>query len=310
MKYLLLLLLPLSIYASKILSYNIYDRSDRADVMITFDTPYSGTIKQSKGKNRTIIKLEDATIESTKVKKVNSKYLHSLTITPLQGQTQITAYTPDNVHFIASKTADAYGLRLRFTNKSAQNMTHTSAASGTTTDLSALPTKRGDEMSRSYYVVVAILIIGIIILFILKKKITDATQAAPRKKQTSWLFNAPQEQKKPQETNAPQADAQNKSLSIRFQKALDQNNSVVMLDFGEYSYLVIVGNGNLLLEKFQENAPKTEEEFSSILQEHNQQLETFLGSSQSKTFPGQTQTAHKEPLDAYKERAASLAYGE
>jgi hypothetical protein len=43
-KYLLVFLLPITIYASKILSYNIYDRTDRADIMITFDVPYDGVI--------------------------------------------------------------------------------------------------------------------------------------------------------------------------------------------------------------------------------------------------------------------------
>ncbi|MFT7860810.1 MAG: hypothetical protein ABXS93_07720, partial [Sulfurimonas sp.] len=114
-RYFLLFLLPLSLFGSKILSYNIYERTDRADVMITFDTPYTGVIKQSKGRSKTLLKLENTSIESTKVKKVNSKYLKSLTITPLLGYTQIVAVTPGSTKLIASKTSDGYGLRLRFT---------------------------------------------------------------------------------------------------------------------------------------------------------------------------------------------------
>lgn len=56
----LLFLLPFTLYGSKILSYNIYDRTDRVDVMITFDTPYEGIIKQSVAKSTIIIKLEEA----------------------------------------------------------------------------------------------------------------------------------------------------------------------------------------------------------------------------------------------------------
>ena len=41
MRYLiLLLLLPAFLWGAKILSYNVYDRNDRVDVMLTFDTPY------------------------------------------------------------------------------------------------------------------------------------------------------------------------------------------------------------------------------------------------------------------------------
>ncbi len=67
-KYFLILALALSLNAAKILSYNIYDRTDRVDVMITFDTPYDGIIKQSITKSKIIIKLQDASIESEKQK--------------------------------------------------------------------------------------------------------------------------------------------------------------------------------------------------------------------------------------------------
>lgn len=296
MKYLLLLLLPFSLFASKILSYNIYERSDHADVMITFDTPYSGTIKQSKSKNRIIIKLENADIESTKIKKVNSKYLHTLTITPLKNFTQIVASTSSDVKFIASKTSDAYGLRLRFTDKKAQNSSK-QVLSNTEPNLSMLPTKKDGEMTSSYYIVVAILVIGILILLVVKKKMVQSP--VPKKKE-SWLFNAAQEQLQKKEVQTP-SKTETELISIRFQKAIDSTNSVVMLDFGKESYLVLMGKSNILLEKFRDHQPQTQTEFDSILQERNQQLEDFLDAPKEQI---------KEPLQAYKERAASIVYGE
>ena len=164
-KILLLFVLPFSLYASKILSYNIYERTDRADVMITFDTPYTGQIKQSVSKSKIIIKLEDATIESPKIKKVSSEYLHSLTITPVNNETIIVASISPATKLIASKTSDGYGLRLRFTNKAAVRVsTARKTASLSANSLHALPTKKDDTMSSSYYIVIAILVIGILIL--------------------------------------------------------------------------------------------------------------------------------------------------
>jgi hypothetical protein len=303
-KYLLLFLLPFSLYASKILSYNIYDRTDRADVMITFDTPYSGRISQSNTKSKIIIKLEDASIESTKIKKVNSAFLHSLSITPLAKQTQIVASVPSSVKLVASKTSDGYGLRLRFkTNtapkkqsKSAQNIIENAAQAPSTT---GLPTKKDDGMSRSYYIVVVILLIGIFILFYLKRKIeTKSTEKA----QNNWLFKSNEEQAPTNAptTHTPQADTN--SVSIRFQKSIDSSNSVVMLDFGAQSYLVLMGKGNILLDKFTDNKPTTEQEFNTILQSRHEQLEEFLNEESTSTT--------KEPLQAYKERAASIIYSE
>jgi LPXTG-motif cell wall-anchored protein len=264
--------------------------------MITFDTPYTGVIKQSIGKNRIIIKLEDATIESSKVKKVNSDFLHSLTITPMKNKIQILATVSPNVRLIASKTADSYGLRLRFTKKSISNKSTKETA---TTSLSSLPTKKGTEISTSYYVVVGLLLLSIIILLILKKKIVTKNE---KSKTSNWLFK---------ENNAnTQADKvslkeKGQNVSIRFQKTINNSNSVVMLDFGDESYLVLMGNSNILLDKFKDNKPSSQQEFESILQERNQELEDFLGTPYK-----EEENFKKEPLQAYKERAASLIYSD
>jgi len=281
-KYLLLFMLPFTLYASKILSYNLYDRSDRVDVMITFDTPYEGVIKQSAQNSKIIIKLEDSTIESTKLKQLYSNYLQSLSITPMSGYTQIVASVPNTVGLQASKTADYYGLRLRFTDQVAPQKVKQEESD----PLSSLPTKKSGDMSQSYYIVITILVLGILILLILKKKLANPKQ----KKETSWLFKDNQET----ETKS----VKNNEVTIRFQKTIDSGNSVVMLDFAEQSYLVLMGNSNILLDKFIENKPNTKEDFETILQSRHQELEDFL----------QTGDTNKEPLHSYKERASSISY--
>ena len=295
-KFLLLFLLPFSLYASKILSYNIYERTDRADIMLTFDTPYTGKIKQSLSKSKIIIKLEDATIESPKIKKVSSKYLHSLTITPMNKETIIVATVAPATKLIVSKTSDAYGLRLRFTNK-------TTIKSSTNTKLSTameinkpntLPTKKDNNMSRSYSIVIAVLLLGIFILFYIKKKIQPNPQSSQTK--SNWLFKSTQKSPPLQKNTNTQAQ----DVTIRFQKAIDEKNSVVMLDFGDQSYLVLIGNSNILLDKFTQDKPASQKEFEEILQSRHEDLENFLGKSQSQE--------KQEPLQAYKERAANIAY--
>jgi len=290
-KYLLLFLLPFSLYASKILSYNIYERTDRADVMITFDTPYVGNIKKSLSRSKIIIKLEDATIESSKIKKVNSKFLHSLSIISMKNQTRIIASVSPSTKLIASKTSDSYGLRLRFVANTPVKLkkTKTDILSN---DLSALPTKKEVQISIRYYIVVGALIIGIIILLLLKKKIKFPKET---KAKDSWLFKSTKE-KETQTLN---------DVSIRFQKSINNTNSVVMLDFDKQSYLVLMGNNNILLDKFSENKPTSQDEFESILQSRHKELEEFLDKENKSSG-----NVDKEPLQAYKERAASLIYGE
>jgi hypothetical protein len=306
-KIILIFLLPITIYASKILSYNIYDRTDRADVMITFDTPYDGVIKQSLSNSNIIIKLYGATVESPKIKKLTSQYLYSISITQMSDYVQVVASIASSVKLIASKTSDAYGLRLRFATNIQEAQTSTPYAEVEENSLSQLPTKKDDPLSDNYYIVIIILVIGILILFFVKQRMTNAPK---QKIQSSWLFNAnnhdeemptlqPIATKKNDAKQQNNPSTNNNDVSIRFQKNIDSNNSVVMLEFGEQSYLVLMGKSNVLLDKFADNKPVNQDDFETILKNRHQELDDFLRVQSNEP---------KEPLQAYKERAASMIY--
>ncbi len=309
MRFLLLFFFIYStLFGAKILSYNIYDRTDRADVMITFDTPYKGVIKQSITKNKIIIKLGDASIESAKIKKIASRYLHSLTITPMAHQTQIVATVPNGVHFIASKTADAYGLRLRFTTKKTAKKQHTTTQHSTQEFTTNLPTKKENNLSTSYYIVVGILIVGIIILFVLRKKIVAKNTNMQKETNSQWLFA---QNKHSQETQEPTKPTQVQNMgenpiSIRFQKIINDNASVVMLDFENTSYLIFIGgNNSFLLDKFVENKPQTQDDFETILQNRHQELDEFLQVEDTQTS---TKFINKqEAFQAYTQKAGAIS---
>lgn len=294
-KYLLLIILPFSLYASKILSYNVYERDDRVDVMMTFDTPYSGVIKQGKSDSSIIIKLEDATIESEKLKSITSNYVTSLSITPTDNYTKIVAVVTPSTILSASKTSDAYGLRLRFASKASFERNEMDNQSGLLSQSNPLPTKKDEGISQSYYIVISVLIVGIILLFFIKKRI--ATTHTLRQN-SSWLFNGNIQEKAQDTTQPPSVKLSSNEISIKFQKPINSENSVVMLEFGEQSYLVLIGKSNILLDKFTDNKPITEDDFNTILQSRNKELNDFLNMSE--------QT--KEPIQSYKERAASMLY--
>jgi hypothetical protein len=292
-KYIFLFLLPFSLYSSKILSYNIYERTDRVDVMITFDTPYSSVIKKSVGNSTITIKLQNASIESAKLKKLSSKYIKSLSVTPMADYTKIVALVPSTTTLQASKTSDSYGLRLRFLSKNTlKKQVNILDKKVDPKPLSVLPTKKSGELQFSYYIVISILIIGIAILFFIKKRVVPNKT---KKDKPSWLFKKSADTKQ----NTDTQESQDKNVSIRFQKSIDQENSVVMLDFGEQSYLVLMGKSNVLLDKFTDNKPITQDDFETILQDRHKELDDFLQHDEEPS---------KEPLQAYKERAASIAY--
>ncbi len=283
-KIVLLLFIPFILFASRILSYNVYDRSDRVDVMFTFDTPYEGTISQQTQVSKIIIKLDDASIESVKTKQLSSPYLTQITIAPVGTFTQITAHVPANVKLQASKTSDSYGLRLRFSKPVATTQAGT-------TSTNALPTKKAIEISNSYYVVVAILLASLAFVFYLKRKVAKATNPKnsakpPKATRKSWLFNS---------KNEDQED-----VNIRFSKQIDQVNRVIMVDYGNLSYLILAGNENILLDKFEDNKPVTNNEFEEILKSRNEELTELLQLN--------NREKEREPFQTYKEKAASIAY--
>lgn len=281
MRYLLLLLLPYLLFGSKILSYNVYERSNRVDVMLTFDTPYEGSLAQVKKSNKIILKLQGASIEAPKIKNLNTSYLHKMMITPINAHTEIILQTASNVSMSASKTNDAYGLRLRFVKGApvvkAAKQKATKQIATPTVKTNTLQTKKEIKFNNSYYIVIAILLLGIIIMLWLKKKMGGAQV----KGKQPWLFKG---------------GAKKEGMSVRFQKPLDPKNRVVMLDFDDQSYLVVIGTSNLLLDKYVNNKPiETQSDFDKLLDENRSELDSYLQLDSSPDV---------EPLQSYKDKAS------
>ena len=67
-----------------------------------------------------------------------------------------------------------------------------------------------------------------------------------------------------------------------------------MLDFGPHSYLVLLGNTTVLLDKFHHDIPMNETDFDSLLRAKQKDLDVFfkLSSHQDNIF------------DTYKEKAS------
>lgn len=296
MRYLLpLLLLPVFLWGAKILSYNVYDRNDRVDVMLTFDTPYEGVLRQNRQGNTVVVKLEEAFIDDPKVKDINSKYLNKLTISPENQDIQIIAEVASDVVMQASKTSDSYGLRLRFMYpESAAPLTQSAPVDEAS--VGALPTKKSNEFEQSYYVVIGILIVGIAILFWLKQNIAKRSAVINQEPKSPWLFNKSTAETKTTASNPLPITTDSGGIHIRFQKTLDSSHTVAMLDYGTMSYLVLLGTNTLLLDKFQDNIPVTQNDFETLLQSKHRELDGYF----------QLAPAQDEVFDSYKEKASGV----
>ncbi len=263
--------------------------------MLTFDTPYEGVLRQNRQGDTVIVKLEEAFIEAPKLKDVNSKYLGKLSIAPPGDNIEITAQVSNDVTMQASKTSDSYGLRLRFMHPVVSDIPEVIPPVDETA-VEGLPTKSDSEFEQSYYVVIAILLIGIGILFWLKQNIAKRAETIHSEPKTPWLFNKFSSEAKSSPAAPIKTSTDMGGVHIRFQKTLDPAHTVAMLDYGTMSYLVLLGNNTLLLDKFQDNIPITQNEFESLLQSKHRELDGYF----------QLAPAQDEAFDSYKEKASGV----
>lgn len=266
LRFLLLLAFASSVtQAAELLSANVYDRSNRTDLMLSFDTPFSGKVSmQHQGNIYTLMLTQTSTAQNI-IKRPQTRYVKSLAMSNTHDGLKIVASITANTGLDIAKTSDGYGLRLRF---QAKPSTSVSSEAPTNT----LPTQETLEISSNYYYVVGALVVMLIALLFLKRLLRSNTTSINK----HWFKSA-----------------KNEPVTVRFEKQLDTQNRVIMIDYAQESYLLLVGNSNVLLDKFHENEVVNQNQFDSILQEKHDELDHFLHE------PAQ------EPLQIYKEKAAN-----
>lgn len=271
MKYLSLFFLLISyLNASNLLTYNIYERSDRIDLMLSFDAPYEGRIFQKRGENITILTLNDLSYDKLIEKNINSNIMQAISIEPNKDSVLITIKSDKNVAVIASKTVDGFGLRVRakpITIKEAQsplNNTQSTQQEEAQNSLNAVLGQDTNEIIDARYLsVVGVLFVMLLFMLWVKRKLNTQTSKIQNNK-SSWLFNKTQKNTLSQE------------VVILHKKAIDQQNSVVLLEFDGKKYLVMTGNSNLLLEKFSTDEIKNDNDFEKAFEENRKKLDDYL----------------------------------
>lgn len=252
-----------NIYAANLLTYNIYERSDRVDIMLSFDSPYEGKIFQKKGENFTVLTLGDLSYEKLIEKNINSNIIQALSISPEEDSLKVTLKSDKNIAVIASKTVDGFGLRIRAKPIVLQPQQTLANSSSTVqkTPLKSVMTSQSEDLIDSRYIsVIAVLFFLLLFMFWLKYRLKKRLSTSSKK--SSWLFN-------------PNSSS-SEGVSILYKKPLDQNNSVILLEFQGKKYLIVSGTSNLLLEKFGSNDIQSNSDFEQAFEENRKKLDDYL----------------------------------
>ena len=263
MKNLFIFLLLTSFASSaNLLTYNIYERTDRVDIMLSFDSPYEGKISQKRGENITTLTLGDLTYDKLVEKNINSDILQAITLEPNKDKINIILKSEGKIAVIASKTIDGFGLRIRA--KPIVVTTTKAEEKISTLDVKTpLRTKPSESLVDGRYLSV-ILLLAVMVIFMLWLKKKVLLKNSKMKSQNSWLFNS---------SNSNLASVE---VSVLHKKQIDKTNSVVLLEFQDRKYLVITGSSNVLLERFSKDDIKDDSDFDKAFEDNRKKLDEYL----------------------------------
>ncbi len=253
----ILLLLQLNLFATTLLTYNTYDRDDRVDIMLSFDTPYNGKLFLKRVDGGYNVTLENINFNKEITKNVNSPIINQVHIKPIKKGISIILKTEKNIHIVASKTTDGFGLRLRakITSNPSKMATTKNRPASSNFDKTLL-NKPGYDISR-YYIVILVLIVLLLLLWFVKKRAINSNS------KKSWLFKD---------------NTSENEVKILYRKQIDPKNSVLVLLYMDKKYLVLTGSSNQLLDRFtsDNSTVESDEEFEKMFARNRQKLDEFL----------------------------------
>jgi flagellar biogenesis protein FliO len=241
------------------IKYNIYDREQRIDLMLSFTQKITQEVTQNRSDKSVTIMVKDATYHSNVSKTFSNHLIKSIDIIPLEDAIRIDIKSDEKFAHEVSKTIDGYGLRIRMTPFNTTPKVETAIPQMQTPqeEPTKLQTKEDFDYT-TYYLVMVVLLILVIILWIVKKRLEN----------NSWLGGK----------------SVGDGLIVHFQKPLDVKTKIALIEYDGMKYLLSVGaSSTSLIDKFpatstsKQGEPKTE--FDSHLRLAEDKLNSILNAT-------------------------------
>ena len=303
------LLFFVALWGSNLSTYNVYERSDRVDIMLSFDAPYSGAILQERKDGVITLLFKDLQNDQNIEKSINSSILQELLFEPRGQNLALVIKSDAQVAVSASKTTDGFGLRIRVTPENAANSAATTALSPQETreniteatnlsgdqnasnltqsaqgaslnlgaqngDVNFMTQGMSDMIDYRYYSVLGVLALLLVVLLFVKAKLKNKQKTIKTKRENGWFEKVKSDD----------------GVEIIYEKPLDDTNKVVLFQHLDRRYLVLTGTSNVLLDKFGEEQMTSEQDFQSFFEENQKKLNAYI--------------ENRQTLDAYKDKAS------
>ena len=244
--FLLLFSLIYCLSSSQVLDTEIYERTDRVDIFFILDKPFNSKIYKKYIDGKINIEIENVFIDTKMQKTIDSPYISEVNLIPLKNKLQVLLNINKNAIVKISKTKSGYGIRLRIYKPSTTKLSNNNEQR-----LSALISKQTSPINTKYIIIMSLLFIFTLIIYILLKKKTS--------NKVSIFTN----------------NALKNKVNILFEKNIGGSNKVVLIEYLNYVYLAILGNNNVLLDKYSNNSSFSNEDFESIMQNKKQEISDY-----------------------------------
>lgn len=264
---LFLFLLSIHAFASQVTDFNIFEREGRVDVMLSFDSPYGGSISKQSGDGYVNILLSDLYLKEDAEEVFSGEIIQVLKIYQDGANVNILVLSKGDVNVIASKSAEGYGLRLRFSAKGGSLLRSTTDQGSAKTPLSDL-TKEDNIDYKNYLLVFGVLLFLIGILYVVKKKVAQgATLSSPLQLKSSWLFSGKEYKKE--------------DIKLINQKFIDPKTRVCIIEIYKRRYAVLITpNSATFIDKIDTEESETKSEndskFEAMLNDNKERLKEYL----------------------------------
>ena len=294
MKFFVLLFASLSfLYSSNLVTYNIYERNDRIDIILSFDTPYEGAISQQNSTSFITLTLNGARYDRLIEKSINSPLIQELLISPEGKNLKVTLKSDKHISVVASKTVDGFGLRIRGTYQA--NGRQNQSANASSDERLGDTASSSSSWGRFFGVGFVILLIGLFVFWIRRTLNSDSllkNNLAYGSEET-WLVHT-------EESQPISHSSLVDEVNILYKKPLDSDNSVVLFEYNHGKYLVLTGNTNVLLERFYDGEIKNKSDFEKIIEENKTSLNTYLqvGNTKLDNYKNKASADYQPPLES------------
>lgn len=247
--FLLLALFCANVFATSLVSLSVAEKEGGVELVFTFDSPFEGQLEQ----NATVLNVHGALLDTKREITLANNMIGRIVIDRSEPEGFFVLFESNaTLTLRASKLSDGYKLQLFAVAAKSQPQESAQAAQ--------LPMIGKDTPDLGWRYVVVILFLSVLAfgLFVLKRRLVRGGAGS--------VFTLPKKS--------------NDGIVILRQNHIDPKNKLVLIEFEGVRYLILVGNTNVVVDKFYTAQAQGESEpFGVVMRENERRLAEFLQSS-------------------------------